>query len=566
MAEWCNAVADLTVKRRPARGAADLGDGFLPTPFPKYVGDWPRLGGRQEPENWSGFDGDETDGNIAANLAFEFTQRRCMPWQWWGLRKICSRLPADENGYRLWTHPDVCLIIPRQNGKSEIAILRMIFGMFVLGENIIYSAQRWATAEDIYDRLIELILESDDLKAMLAPRKGLPLGYSKEKDRGIIELTNGSKIRIGLRGKDLGVGMTKRDLVIFDEAYKLTPAQKTGLTGAQIASSNPQAIYLSTPPVYTDPKYAHCHVLAGMRRLGRQHAPELFFAEWMAPRPEPDERNPEEYARLLKEAREDPDAARLANPSFGVIHRQRDMDRERRSARTAEALALFDADYLGWGLYPPDETEIQPVITREAWQEMTDLAPVLVGDRVIAIHRTKDRKLWAIAAGQRTAAGKVHLEVGYLRRASLPQVAVWLSILIELFDPAAVIVDSRGTANVLVAKMKDLGFDIYEASTPDMARACGGFVDAALAEPESEITHAGQQILEDARAAVQKRQLPKMDFVFNDDEVGAPQWTAVTLAHWGVLMFAEELGETVGPLVSTDVQDLDEVDLFSAAF
>lgn len=559
-------MADLSTKERLGRGAADLGDAFLPTPYPKYVGDWSRLTGRQEPQNWHGFDGDETDGNIAANLAYEFTQRRCMPWQWWSLRKICSRLPADDQGNRLWAHPDVCLIIPRQNGKSEIAILRMIFGMFVLGENIIYSAQRWATAEQIYDRLIELILESDELKAMLAPQKGLPLGYSKEKDRGIIELTNGAKIRIGLRGKDLGVGMTELDLVIFDEAYKLTPAQKTGLTGAQLAASNPQTIYLSTPPVYTDPKYMHCHVLAGMRRLGLQHAPELFFAEWMAPRPEPDERNPEEYARLLKEAREDPDAARMANPSFGVIHRQRDMDRERRSARTAEALALFDADYLGWGLYPPDETELQPIVSSKAWQEMTDIAPVLVGDRVIAIHRTRDRKLWAIAAGQRTAAGKVHLEVGYLRRASLPQVAMWLSILIELFDPAAVIVDSRGTANVLVAKMKDLGFDIYEASTPDMARACGGFVDAALAEPEPEITHAGQQILEDARAVTTKRQLPKMDFVFNDDEVGAPQWTAVTLAHWGVLMFAEELGETVGPLVSTDVQDLDEVDLFSAAF
>ncbi|MBU8834630.1 hypothetical protein KL858_35065, partial [Mycolicibacterium goodii] len=167
--------------------------------------------------------------------------------------------------------------------------------------------------------------------AQLAPRVGLPRGYSKDKDRGTVELLNGGELRIGLRSADMGVGLTKLDLVIFDEAYKLTAAQKTGLTGAQIASPNAQTIYLSTPPVYTDPKYQHCHVLASMRRLGRDRSPEMFFAEWMAPRPEPTgDENVD--ARALAEARDHPDAARMANPSHGVIHRQRDMDRERRSA------------------------------------------------------------------------------------------------------------------------------------------------------------------------------------------------------------------------------------------
>lgn len=554
-------MADLGV-RAPARGRAELPDDFLPKPWPKFIGPWPRLTGRQAPAFWSGFDGDETDGDVAAALAAEFGHRN-MPWQWWAQRKICSRLPADEDGIRLWTHPDVCLIIPRQNGKSEIAIDRILFGLFVLGETIIYSAQRWATAEDIYDRLIEIIEQSPELVAKLAPRTGLPRGYSKEKDRGIIELANGGRIRIGLRGKDLGVGLTKLDLVIFDEAYKLTAEQRTGLTGAQLAALNPQTIYLSTPPVYTSPKYQHCHVLASMRRLGRKRSPELFFAEWMAPRPEPDERNPQEYARLLTEARDHPDAARLGNPSHGVIHRQRDMERERRAATTPDELALFDADFLGWGVYPPDESDREPVIPLDWWNTMIDKVPVLVGDRVIAVHRSWDRRVWAIAAGSRTSGGKVHLEVGYLRNASLPQVAAYLSVLIELWDPAAIIVDGRGSANVLVARMRDLGFDVTEASTPQMAKAAGGFVDAAMA---AEITHVGQEILEAALKVVQKRDLPMGDFVWNDAEAGVPQWTAVTLAHWGVLMFAEEPAASVAPVVSQDAVDLDEVDVLAAAF
>ncbi|MBU8834662.1 hypothetical protein KL858_35225, partial [Mycolicibacterium goodii] len=81
----------------------------------------------------------------------------------------------------------------------------------------------------------------------------------------------------------------------------------------------------------------------------------------------------------MAEARDHPDAARMANPSHGVIHRQRDMDRERRSANTPDELALFDADFLGWGIYPPDESNREPVFPLSAWEAMTDLAPELVG-------------------------------------------------------------------------------------------------------------------------------------------------------------------------------------------
>lgn len=546
---------------RTERGRAELPDDFLPKPWPKFIGHWPRLTGRQQPEFWHGFAGDERDGDVAAALAEQFGTR-CMPWQWWSLRKICSRMPADEDGIRLWTHRDVCLIVPRQNGKTEIALWRILFGLFVLGETIIYSAQRWATAEDVYDRLIEIITGSPELVAQLAPRVGLPRGYSKDKDRGEIELANGATLRVGLRSADMGVGLTKIDLVIFDESYKLTPAQKTGLTGAQLAAENPQTIYLSTPPVYTNPKYQHCHVLASMRRLGRKQSPDLFFAEWMAPRPVltgDDERD----ALALAAARDHPDAARLANPSHGVIHRQRDMDSERRAANTAEELDLYAADFLGWGIYPPDESDREPVFPLETWNAMINTTPELVGDRVIAIHRSRDGRRWAVAGGSRTANGKVHLEVGYLRNVKLPQVALFLVILIELWDPAAIIVDGRGMANVLVAKMRDLGFELTEASTPQMAKACRGFVDAALA---GELSHTGQPILEEALKKVDKRELPMKDFVWNDADIGSPQWSAVTLAHWGVQMFAEEGGSSPAPMTSDDGVDLDELDLLEAAF
>lgn len=274
----------------------------------------------------------------------------------------------------------------------------------------------------------------------------------------------------------------------------------------------------------------------------------MFFAEWMAP---------------ASMDRDDPAAPRLANPSHGVIHRQRDMERERRAAITPEMLALFDADYLGRGVWPTFDEDREPEFSAEVWSGLEDLAPQLVGDRVIAVHRSLDRRVWAIAAGSRTARGRVHVEVGYLRATTLPQVALYLATLIELWEPAAILVDSRSSANVLVPRMRDLGFEVLEASTPQMARACGGIVDAVEA---GELSHVGQDCLEKARLVVQRRVLPQGDFVWNDAELSMPQWTAVTLAHWATLMFAQEVTESASPAVAEDATDLDEMDVMARAF
>ena len=68
---------------------------------------------------------------------------------------------------------------------------------------MIYSAQRWATAEEVFDRLIEIITTHPWVKS----ETGLPDGYSKAGKRGEIKLKNSGHIRIGLRSGDLGRGL-----------------------------------------------------------------------------------------------------------------------------------------------------------------------------------------------------------------------------------------------------------------------------------------------------------------------------------------------------------------------
>lgn len=534
------------------RGRAELPDDFLPKPYPKFIGQWPRLTGRQKPEESSWFAGDESDGDAAADFGFECGEE-CLPWQWWTLRKILSRRPVDEFGDRLWTHPDCVFTTTRQSGKTQIIILRILFGLVFLGETIIYSAQRWKTSEEVFDRCVGIILRNEWLRELLAPQAGVPDGYSKAGKVGQIFLSNGGSLFCGLRSGDLGRGSTKVDLVIFDEAYKLTEDQEKAMTGAQLVARNAQTIYISTPAVQA--LHPYCGQLATMRRLGLRKSPDVFFAEWRAP---------------VGMERDDPEAWRLASPSFGALQKERDVRREFNKSRTERAKALFDADYLGIGDYPVDEEEREPVIpVEEVWRPLKDLEPVLVGQRVIAVSRSKDLSTWYVGVGARTSTGRVQVEVGYVARANIGQVAAYLMLLVERWDPAAIVVEGHDPAKPLAPYMRKLGVDVHLTSTPEFALACAGFIDSAFS---GDISHSDQPILATQLEDAVLRELPRGDRVWDTNESAACAVMVATLAHWGVLEFAEEDTPAARPAGGADVPNgklvgrTSDFDALSAAF
>jgi hypothetical protein len=103
------------VKKRPAAPKSGPDQDL----YPFWVGEWPRLTGRQAPAWESKFvDGvDFYHGDRLGRFAHKIGERQ-MPWQWSTMRNILAVRPDG-----LWAHPDVCLIIPRQNGKTELAVI-----------------------------------------------------------------------------------------------------------------------------------------------------------------------------------------------------------------------------------------------------------------------------------------------------------------------------------------------------------------------------------------------------------------------------------------------------------
>lgn len=488
--------------------------------LPDFIGHWPRLIGRQEPEFESRHPGDEIEGDRCAQFGANVGMR-CMPWQWVMERGILSLQPANEYGERIFTHRDSCIEDTRQQGKTFSVVRLILFHLFVdpvpgraKARKLIYTAQRWSTAADVFDRVCDVIERNPYLKAQLARKP------SRRDNHGVIELKDGTKAEFAPRSQDFGRGLTEIDVLIVDESYDIVPSHIKNLRGAQSAAKNPQTIFISTPPVFAE--HPNSQMLGDLHRQGKRHAPDLFYQLYAAPR---------------EMERDDPEAWRLAQPSYGIATDEREVrstyEMDRLSARRR---ALFDADYLGWGSYPPPELEEDSEIPAEKWADMgtkrREITPQLVGKPAVVLERTPGGP-WAIVAAWRTTSGLVHLEVGYCEIAAAATVAGRVATLVGAWDPCATLMRSGSAAAELLPELEKAGIEVTVVNRTEVAQGCGGFLNAALA---GQFSHSDQQGLTDAVSAAVKKILPSGGFIWEMvDEATFAQLMGASLAHFGLV-------------------------------
>ncbi len=501
--------------------------------------DWPTLTGRQEPEHLSEFEGSDERGHAAVELA-----RRCrkpsMPWQVSALLAIL-RVTAGA-----WTHPDCCLIVPRQNGKTLILVIRCLYGLFVLGERIIYSSQRWPTAEDAYKRLWAIIVSRPSLRKRVVKN-------TCSQGMGYIELASGAKIAFITRSNDSGRGLDEVDLVIYDEAYNLTGGQIDALSWTQMASKNPQTIYASSA-VNAD-KHPNGLILTGVRARGLAHDDGLYFAEFMAPPDMP---------------RDSLETARMANPSYGVIQTDAKIRKAIRGCgNVEERWTSYGVEALGWGIWPTEDDDHEAVIDPEVWRDMINTAPVLRGQVALALDRTLDGRHWALAAAQATADGRTHIEIGFFQSATHDEAVAYLLAVVEAWDPCVLVIDRKSPAAAIEAKLIAAGIEPEMTGAPQMAVACIGFYDDATT---GLLSHTGQQILTDALASAVKREMPQGDWAWDRTAGGViSPLVAATLARWGLTAYGSTTPPPASPSTGSSVapsrpRSSGELDVFAAAF
>lgn len=247
--------------------------------------------GRQTPTNSVILDYSESYGTEAIEI-YNRSGRTAQPWQELMMEDIMA---LDDDG--MWRHMKLGWSIPRRNGKSELLIMRSIWGV-MHNERILYTAHRTTTSNNAWEKIIERLskagyVEDEDFKT--TKKFGLERIEWLKGDGVINFRTRSSK-------GGLGEGY---DLLVIDEAQEYTSDQESALKYVVTDSKNPQTLMCGTPPTATSSgtvflEYRHDCMTGQLENSG--------WAEWSVPR--------------LSDAH-DPELWYEANPSLGTILTER---------------------------------------------------------------------------------------------------------------------------------------------------------------------------------------------------------------------------------------------------
>ena len=170
----------------------------------------------------------------------------------WQKYALCRAMGKSESG--LWSAFEVGLVVPRQNGKTEVLVARCLAALFseISDDRLaIYTAHEYKTAREVFLRTRFLLdpPRDADPSQIAAPFlidqvKSIRTANGEEG----IELHNGRRLRFLARTSGSGRGFTG-DLVLLDEAYKLVGEQMAALLPTLSARPNPQVWYASMGPM-----------------------------------------------------------------------------------------------------------------------------------------------------------------------------------------------------------------------------------------------------------------------------------------------------------------------------
>lgn len=378
-----------------------------------------------------------------------------------------------------WSSSSVCLITPRQNGKNFCVYVRQLAGLFLLGERIIHTAHEFSTADDAWRELKGFIEGNDDLNdEMLHPHLH---GGSEVSLRH----KNGGFVRYVARGKNSKRGLTRIDLLIFDEAFALDDMMVGSFAPLQQAAKRRQLWYTSSAGT------ADSEVLTRVRESGQSATnPRQLFAEWSCE----EGSDPHDFENW-----------RIANPSLGVngvapVEALEDDYREKMS------IQMFAREHLGmW-----DDPAMNAVIPFEEWDGcIVEDAPE-AGPVVACVDVAPDRSRASIAVAQRWPDGRQHVEVIESRADTKWIQSCMQKLIASSNPPRACVVQAGGQAGAFGAELEQIGYKVVYFGTTDIAQATSQFENDVYSR---RLTHMDDVKLKAGLGGADKYPIGNKDFV-----------------------------------------------------
>lgn len=460
------------------------------------------------------------------DAAVELVSRSNLVPDQWQHDAIRDLMAVRDDGK--WAAPSGAFICPRQNGKSLLAAIREMAGLFLLDERlIVHSSHEQATASEQFRLVLELIETTPEFKKrMLKPIHG--------KGSEAIELRSGQRILFKTRTSGGLRGFTV-DCLVFDEAYNLPNDAIAAMLPTTTAAPNPQVLYASS--AVDRQEHDHGVNLARIRR-NAPTSTNVAYLEWSAEGDDP-ERVPPEYAA-------DPRTWEMANPGLGI---RQDVE-TLANIHATMGPRQFAVEHLGIGDWPEDDPDANRVITVAAWQALLDEGSRMASsDGVIAFDVSPDLSWGSIAGAGYTDDGKIH--VGIIdREQRFTWMANRIAELYRLLKPSLIICDGMSQARSVLPDLERLNVPVRVTDSKEYAQACSLFAEGVT---NKTISHVGDVALLTAIDGADTKPLSDA-WKWDRRKSGAADISALvaaTLAHWGVAT------QTKGVLVA-DLNDYRE--------
>lgn len=468
-----------------------------------------------------------------------------LPWQRVALIRMLEL--REDGSLRFRT---VVVLVARQNGKSSLAQILTIWLLFVYGWPLILgTAQDLDVAEALWEEVVDLVLDNDELAPLIAER-----GVTRVNGKKSLNLASGSKYKVKAANRRAGRGLSG-NLVLLDELREhQTWEAWAAITKTTMARAEALILALSNAGDITSRVLRYLRVMAhkalgdpdGIAVAEDDHTAgptqfDLDSAKSYDDEADGDDIDPDEFETLdieLDDMEQDEDTLCLLEWSAAPGRDRRDREGWRESNpsagytisfRTIASACKTDPEWVfrtevlcQWndgassGPFTPGQWEATTIELVDGERQPKD---VIIGPVVAAIATSSDRALTYIAFAGYRADGAPQVEV-ITRRYGSDWVGEWLSSPDRKGRIKAVTGQSKGTPeSTLLKKLEqDQSFRIpvvelagqalldAHAEADDLIRDGGVWhvpqppLDIAAQTAEKKYVAGGQWVLDPAKS------------------------------------------------------------------
>ena len=399
--------------------------------------------------------------------AFALFAEKCgkplLPWQKYIAEDF---LTYDEEG--MFYRKTIVALLSRQNGKTFLIAMRILFGLFELGEmSVIAMSSKRDMAEDTFEDVCQIIERNMWLKNQVALTNQGKVGKFGNGSY-VLDLKNGARYEVVAATAEGARGKTA-DLLFVDEARYITEAAWDAAKPTTTARPNAQTYVTSNAGT------AFSTVLNNLKnRAGSYASKTLGWYEYSAP----------PGAKL-----DDRKAWAQANPSLGHTITEATLE-EFRATSTADT---FKMEHLCQWI----ESDVSPW-PEGAWEScaLNSLTMAPGPYTIFGFDVANSKRSASLVAGQLLPDGRIG--VGILQEWQSDSVVDDLTIAkdiktwADLYFPKGICYDHYATASI-AQRLANSGQPMIDVVGQEFHQACGELLDAMVA---MRVVHASQPSLD----------------------------------------------------------------------